>query len=306
MTTAMEASQAALTNGDPLRLLAALEGPYAPTKGHQRRPPYWRPPLPSVVWAAHVVDSWAWSRPYEGPKVVLDRTAAWLSAASSVEVAHGELDRTTCEYFTGDPGYYLIQVHPWREGDSLPNPLGHVRKGVTEVWVPAPTVKLLTELERAGRWPDVTILDSYTGDPVRLRGWAEFVRDLRVWTIERFGRDSEQYAELKQSIGMCWSLLLGQDQGIGHKRIWKCKCQRPDWSHAVRALSSATLWRWADAAREVGYPAVALRNIDELVLPVDALIPLTGMSGPRKTRQLRIDPDGIKLGTFKVKALADG
>ena len=47
-------------------------------------------------------------------------------------------------------------------------------------------------------------------------------------------------------------------------------------------------------------PPVALRNVDELVIPAEAL-PLVTRDDGGKVRPLRIDQDGRQLGTFKVK-----
>ncbi len=296
-------ARAALAEGRSPRILAALEGEYAPLRRRQREP-YWWPPLPGMAFAADVITSWEWERPYSGEVAVLDRSGAFVAAASSVLVAHGQLEHTgPCE-FHDRPGYYLVQVHPWHESNSLPHPLGEWGSRQAEVWIPAPAVALLRDLADAGRWPDVTVLDSYTGDGVRLSKWATgFVNTLRAEAITEYGRDSDQYAAVKTGFGQALALMLGR-QGDEQRREWHCKARRPDWTHAIQAQSAATLWRWADdcltVAPDLG--PVALRNVDELVIPQAALevVTTTKRSGGRAP--LGIDPAGIKLGTFKVKA----
>ena len=224
------------------------------------------------------------------------------AVASSATVAHGPLTHTgPLDEFEGLPGYYLIPVYPWREGDSLPNPLGHATGD--EVWVPAPTVTRLAELVDAGRWPDVAILDSYTGPGARLTDWTRYVNALRAHAIRTYGRDSDQYAEVKIAFGQAMSLMLGSDDP-GRGRSWKCKAQRPDWTHTIQAQASAMLHRWADRCRQVApeHAPVMLRNVDELVVPTPALDIVTTMTAPGAAGPLAIDPEGIKLGTFKVKA----
>jgi len=295
-------ARAALAEGRSPRILAALEGEYAPLRRRQREP-YWRPPLPGMTFAADVITSWEWERPYSGEVAVLDRSGAYVAAASSVLVAHGKLEQTgPCE-FDNRPGYYRVQVHPWHEADALPHPMGEWGSKQPEVWVPAPAVALLRDLADAGRWPDVTVLDSYTGDGVRLSRWAGFVNTLRTEAIAEHGRDSDQYAAVKTGFGMALSLMLGY-QGDAMRREWKCNVRRPDWAHSIYAQSAATLWRWADDCRTVapGLGPVALRNVDELVIPQAALEVVTTTKRPGGRAPLGIDPAGIKLGTFKVKA----
>lgn len=298
--------RAALAAGRPLMFLSALEGAFEPRRrvdGRMTRP-FWRPELPGCTYAVHAVEAWGWQRPYEGPAVVLDRSAAFLSAASSVLVAHGALEHSGPLDTFDDrrPGYYQVPVHPWYETD-LPHPLLHTEKRLT-AWVTAPTVALLRDLEREGRWPGVAILDSYTADGVRIDEWARFVNTIRAEAITEYGRDSEQYAEVKDRYSMAFQLMLGSADDGGRRR-WKCGAQRPDWTQTVRAQAAANLYRWADACRKVApdSPPVALRNTDELVIPADALDVVTTAPRPGGLRPLVIDPDGIKLGSFKVKHL---
>jgi hypothetical protein len=289
-----------------LRFLAALEGEYAPMRrggpDNHLRPPFWRPELPGITFSAHVVSSWSWSRRYKGRTVTLDRSGAWIAAASSVTVAHGELQHTGEIEFDGKPGYYQVQVHPWHFAHEAPHPLSGAQRRDT-VWVPAPTMALLRDLAEQGRWADVTVLDSYTADGTRLDKWAGFVNQLRRVAITEYGRDSEQYAMVKEAFGMALSLMLGSPGESGVARRWRCAAQRPDWTHAIQAQASATLYRWAEACRAVDpkHAPVQLRNVDELVIPAAALDVVTTKERPGGLAPLTIDPAGIKLGSFKIK-----
>lgn len=294
-----EASTAALAAGEPLRLLRALETSHAPMRrvdGRMRKP-YLRPEVPGITYATHIVAGYSWSRPYSGSVAVLDRSGAWPAAASSVVVAHGGLEHTGELEFSGRPGYYQVQRHPWLEVESMPDPLGNAR-GET-VWVPGPTVALLCELAEENRWADVTVLDSYTADGARLSKWADYVKALRTEAITTYGRSSDQYADVKESFSRAVSMMQGQPL-----ESWKCAVQRPDWAHTIKTQASATLWRWADACRKVApeYPPISVRNVDELVIPEPALGIVTTVKAPGRASPVRLDPEGIKLGTFKVKS----
>lgn len=302
-----ESAVEGLDEGAPMRLLGALEGPFAPVRmittetGRRRVGPYWHPDLPGITFATHIVTGYHWSRPYTGRVTVLDRSGAWVAATSSVVVAHGALEHTGAIEFTGRPGYYQMATYPWHEFDGLPHPLGHVGKRHETVWLPAPTVSLLRDLVTAGRWPDIDVLDSYTGDGVRLTDWSGHVNKLRRHAITTYGRDDGPYDDVKSNFGQAMSLMLGHLEGV--RRTWKCKAARPDWTHHIQAQASATLWRWADDCRTVvpAMPPVALRNVDELLVPEPAVKILTTTERPKGKKPLALDPDGIALGTFKIK-----
>lgn len=301
-----ERQHAALAEGDSLRLLHALETSYAPRRRDPEtrrvRTPLWRPELPGIWQTVHVISSWNWSRDYHGDVRVLDRSGAFVAAASSVDIAHGALAHTgPLDRFDGAPGYYEVQVHPWNEA-GLPHPIQGAERRDT-VWLPAPAVKLLDDLDKAGRWPGLDILDSYTGHAGRLREWAGMVNDLRADAIENHGRDSDEYAAVKENFGMALSLLLGTTNESGTGKTWKCFARRPDWTQTIHAQASATLWRWADDCRAMSpeLAPVALRNVDEIVLPAEAVEIVTTQKRPGGRAPMTVDPSGIKLGSFKVK-----
>lgn len=279
-----------------LRLLAALEKDYPPKKRGDKQWPWWRPRQPDCLELVQVVSSWSWSRPYPNETVTLDRSGAWISAASSVEVAHGGLEHTGPGEFAGRPGFYLTPVYPWLE-EALPHPLGRVAEGQESMWVPAPRMTLLRDLAREGRWPDVVCLDSWTGEPVRLAKWATYVNGLRAEAIARHGRDSEEYDAVKVAFSQAIALMLGSRRA-GQPREWeKSPVQRTDWAMAVQDQGAVNLWRAGNKCLRAGVPPVAMRNVDELVLPAWGLEKVTAGEKPA----VALDPTGVRLGTFKVK-----
>src|SRR5450756_2146765 len=98
------------------------------------------------------------------------------------------------------PGYYLMTAYPWTE-PGMTSPLGSTEPG-TQVWIPAPTAGLLAELANAGRWPDATASDSWTGTPITLAAWGRLIRELRRYALERHGYDSGAYQAAKDAISM--------------------------------------------------------------------------------------------------------
>lgn len=309
---ALAAGVAAIDAGKAPRVLAALEGPYAPLRA--KREPYWRPPLPRMLDRLHLPAGIMWSRDnYAGPVVTLDRTGAWVAAGSSVEVAHGELQNTGRRGFEGRPGYYLTDCWPWYE-TTMPDPLAGARAErrppstrideVPAVWVPHPTMRLLADLADAGRRPYPSVLDSWTSDaPCRLREWTTYVNELRGWAISVHGRDSDHYDRVKTAYAQAVSMMLGKI-GDNGRREWACKAARPDWRHAIQAQTVAMQWRWADDLRQVAgdeLAPVALRHVDEIVLPAEALPIVTRTERPGGRKPLMIDHLGILLGSFKVK-----
>lgn len=293
--------------------------------------PYWRPPMPEITDRV-TTSSWSWKLPSwdgGGRFAVLDRTAAYLSAMSSVEVAWSDLVEESLERFTGLPGFYKVQVLPWLES-GLPHPLGSVgdREAGTEVWVPHPRAELLQGLADAGRYPDGFITGAYTcgineeGRPrkVRLTEWAKHMRDARAQVIADFGRydpdagdgQTEAYRYVKTRISQARTMMTGRwEPGKGRSYDPTVKVRRADWGLAVEDQSAVTLWRAADDCRQIAVQAgmaelapLALRNVDELLVPEQAVELITSTPRPGGRRPLVVDPSGIALGTFKVKKAA--
>lgn len=300
------------SNPARLRVLAALEGPkgehgpFAPLRS--RRGPFWQAPMPGMVEAVRVSDGWTWDRTdYTGEAVALDRNGAWPSAVSSVRVAHGTLENTgPVEEIRSAPrpGYYRVTVYPWTE-EGTPSPLGAEPVGSRQ-WVTAPVMHLLADLAKAGRWPDAGALDSYTGDPARLDHWAHLMGELRRYALEVHGRESAAYVAVKRAVGMSTNSLMGslEGDGVQRRRVWpKCKARRIDWAHSVKQQAAVTIWRAADEISQVVPPELAplaLRNLDELVIPAAALEVVTAEQGGKRPA-VRLDDLGTTFGTWKVK-----
>jgi len=295
-----------------LRMLAALEGdrsghgPFAPRRA--KRGPWWQATMPPIAVDART-SAWTWERDgYSGPGVVLDRNGAWPSSTSSVTVAHGGFEDTgAVDEITGAvrPGYYLVTCYPWSE-TGMPHPLGHVKPG-EQVWIAAPRMGLLRDLADAGRWPDTTAAGSWTGEPCRLREWAQFVGQLRQHARTVYGQGSDADEAVKVAFGQAMGLLRGSwaEDSTLPRKVWKCKARRLDWAQHIEDQAAVTLWRAADECRQAagGSGPVALRNVDELVIPSAAFDAVTSVILPgRKRPPVRIDPTGIEFGTFKVKS----
>jgi hypothetical protein len=288
-----------------LRFLAALEGTreqagaFAPFL--RRTSPRWQPERPPVIDAVRVMDGWSWEREdFTGEAVVMDRNGSWPTAVSSVRVVHGEFEHTgAIEEVTGAPapGYYKVRVYPWTEAE-LPSPLGTETVG-EERWITGTRMHLLADLADAGRWPDASASDSWTGKAVRLSSWAHLIGECRRYALETYGRESGAYEAAKEAFGQSMGLMYGSLDGEGAttRRKWNCRSRRTDWVHAIKDQASATIWRTADKARQLGVVPVALRNVDELLLPAGTLAAVTEGERPA----LRLDESGTQFGTWKVK-----
>ena len=278
------------------------------------RPPFWRPKAPECTPRVQV-PSWAWHRPLTSDDgqflTILDANGAYLSAAASVEVAHGTLVHTGGIQFDRSlPGYWLVMAHPWPCWDRIMSPLGGrpgARRGSTgsAVWLTTPTVRLLEQLVDHGQWPDVEVLDSWTDErSIRLRTWASAIRRDReavhVRTCPTPNRDATccaphaQEARIKEGYATA-VVMLGQQHT-------KSPIYRPDWMNAIRAQSAASIWRKAWGGLMQGYALVAAGHVDELVYPRRQAIELWSKARAGLPVPVRIDTSGIALGGFKVKA----
>lgn len=297
--------------GAPVRFLEDLERPYRPrrrVRGGFMEPATLRPDvntMPGVTELVRKLSGWAWSRPYDGDTVVLDASGSFISSASTVIVAHGALTHTGVIEWSGLPGYYQATRYPWAETD-IPDPLGGA-DGDT-VWITNARMSLLAELVEEGRWPDVAVLDSYTCQTsCRLDKWAQHVNKIRAKAIREYGRDTEvstRYDDVKVAFSQAVNLMHGEYQP-GQPRRWpKCGVHRTDWSQGIKEHAAANLWRRADQCRKLapGLGPVAVQNTDEIVIPAAALEVVTTRTLPGRDRPpILLDPDGIRLGTFKVK-----
>jgi Domain of unknown function (DUF927) len=319
---AVDDKDAVTSLADRLQLLAEMEGrgqefggPFMPVL--RGRPAWLRPwkrgGVPVPVELAKVIEGYNFERDdYHGPVTVFDRNGAWIGAIGTTLVAHGGLEHTgECEPAASStlPGYYLVNAYEWRE-PGMPSPLGNGTSPGTQVWVTAPTMGLLAELAAAGRWPDATALDAWTGTPVRLDAWGRLIRELRRYALETHGYGSGAYQAAKDAVSKSVSMMNGTmaDDSTRPVRVWaKCKNQRIDWRHQVITNSAVFTWRCMDRCRALadGNPDLApvgIRAKDELLIPAAAAELVTTQPYPGGTRPpVRLDPTGVELGTFKVK-----
>jgi hypothetical protein len=275
-----------------------------------RRMPFLRP-RPAPVVAEVREPAWRWSLPLEirddGWGVpgfeplqltadenvcVLDANAAFLAAASSVEVAHGQLTKTgQCLFDARRPGYWLVDAHPWSQV-SIWSPLGSARMP-DQVWLTTPTVTLLDQLTDAGYWPGVDVHDSWTSSTrCRLRGWTTRISQDRVAAID--AGDVDLYQDIKTGYSQAVTMMSLKGRSQIH---------RPDWAQHIRAQHAANMWRrsW-DTLRGNYSPILSSGVVDEIIVTENGLAQMKLAQGIGDRPPLRIDQTGRCLGTFKIKS----
>lgn len=279
----------------------------------RKRSPYWGPLPPAVHREVHT-PVWRWERPgaTAGTELVdLDVNAAYLSAASSLTVAHGALEREHVPAWAALPGYYLIDWHPWPAVGDIMSPLGtNDPADIGPVWVAHPTVGLLVDLAKTGYWPNVVIHDAYTcSTPARLRKWAETIRDDRAAVIAQ--RDAaapgsaahasalQRYEDIKHGYAMAVQMLNTPYDPPGTPREQQRKrnrAYRPDWYAAIHAQHAANTWRKAWRCLLAGHGPASAGSVDRLTFEVNAFHAIEATA----PCPIRMDPSGSTLGSFKV------
>lgn len=275
----------------------------------RRRSPYWRPRPAPCARECHT-PAWNWTHGAyeEGMQLdltFLDANAAFVSAASSAQFAHGELVHTgamagPCKL----PGYFRIDAHSWSDG-RIVSPLGSAELG-DKVWVAHPTLELLQKLSEDGYWPEVRIHDSWTcSETVRFRAWATAVNVDRAEALRRIewaekeGTEADQaeawegYETIKTGYSMAVQLMLGPSE----RGTAKSSVKRPDWYHTIHAQHAASTWRKTWKCVEAGYIPVMMGSVDEVVWLTQDFLSLTTFDAPL----LKMDQSGIALGAWKVK-----
>lgn len=277
--------------GPRYRALDMLHKAHAPSvKG---RGPYWRPPAPDCVPAVRV-PAWTWHAPIPADVArvaVLDANAAYLAAASSVEVALGALEHAEGPrpFDRHRPGFWLVSLPTWQHDGIMP-PWGTGRVA-GDWWLPTPTVDLLEQLAEDGWCARVEIHDAWTSStPCRLRAWAMRIRDDRARAMAT--GNTELVAAIKLGYSQAVT-MLGTEQGS--------KIYRPDWSTAIRAQHAASMWRSAWKALQTGAPLLAAGTVDELAYDRERVVDWWRDTERGQHTPIRIDVTGQQLGTFKVK-----
>jgi hypothetical protein len=305
-------AQAVVDSGGPFLASHALASSFVPRRRvdkQMRRAAIYRRqdehpahiPVHSVRGFCLEAGGTGWSRPYAGPVVGIDRNAAYPSSAASVGVSHGPLTHTgAIAYDRKRAGLFQIDRFRWTE-DGLPHPLGVGQPKGNTVWLTGPTVELLISLAEAGRWPDVTILDSWTAPACRMSDWTTYIQGFRRHALEQGEAGREEYLRVKEGISTAFGLMRGQDNG--RRPNPKSPLYVPDWYQTIESHLAATLWRTADKCLRVvpDLGPVELKNIDELVIPAGAYETLTSVLQENGKPVIRVDQSGIEYGTFKVK-----
>ena len=301
------------TQAAPYRALDMLFRAYVPKLGH--RPPFWRPESPAVAPRVYV-PAWSWRRPLSTDDgdflTVLDANGAYLSAAASVEVAHGALRRAgSVPFDSARAGYWLVERHEWPAWDRIMSPLGGRPRGKEPrgagraVWVTTPTARLLAQLTESGHWPGIDVLDSWLCDQtVRLRSWAAAIRRDRELARSR-ACGAPDLDELRCCV---WhqkddAIKTGYAQAVVMFGVpGTSPIHRPDWAHTIRGQSATSNWSKAWAALLAGYPLAGAGHVDELVYPRAAALEMWRRQSHGQPTPIRIDLRGIDLGAYKVKA----
>lgn len=287
------------------KALSMLENEHVPLL--KRRAPYWRP-RPAACFRDVYTPDWSWTHPLATDALgfdvaVLDRNGAFVSAASSANFAHGELEHTgALGAFEKAPGYYKIDWHQWQD-ERIASPLGTAELS-GKLWVAHPTLEQLVQLQDAGYWPEIRIHDSWTcPTSVRFREWATAVNNERADALRALrdalqsGTEDDQeqaeawYTAVKNGYAMAVQMMLGQSADGSVKSGVK----RPDWYHTIHAQHAATTWRYVWKGVLAGFEPVSMGSVDEVAYPADALPQL------EQRGLIKLDHSGVALGAFKVK-----
>jgi hypothetical protein len=272
------------------------------------RPPYWRAPITPPSGDVYI-PTWNWTSAHDfeqGQEVtVLDVNAAYLSALGGVKIAHSHLtNRGPVAHLPSPrevvPGYYRISVPYWAFFGTIVHPLGDSARVETEstVWIAAPTLTLLLELEQEGHIGYFQILDSWTADVVtEFRSWSERLRSIRTECMDRIDLAQTQeyrqaqvdrYDAFKQGYSAALSMMLTGE---------KCLTRRPDWSHTIYAQHAASTWRKAWRYTFTGAHLVSMGAVDEIaVLSADLSDAICRPKPP-----FRYDATGRTIGALKPK-----
>lgn len=295
---------------------------YAPVKHHM--PPMWDltrveggmpPALRGVVSVAHIPTiNWGPKDPEaevpEGtPLVEVDANGAFVAAATSGTFAHCALTNTgpldVPEKGQLPAGYMLVDAHPWQLG-APGSPLGAGRPKLDahgRVWVPHTVFSVLRDLTYGaswtpgGHWPDCTVYDSWTADPVKFEAWGGVVRDTRA--AAKIGGDANMGERIKVAYSQAVQMWATHPDPKGtppEKRKKNNKAYRPDWYAALRGQHFANMFRRAYTATVVhNLGPIRVWDTDRMLFTEGNLLQLLGTH----KSPVRLDETGIELGTFK-------
>ena len=295
------------------KALSMLENEHVPLL--RRRTPYWRP-RPAACWRDVHLPEFNWVHPEYTPDLpvpltFLDANACYVSAASSAQFAHGELEHTGAMADPSKrPGAYRINWHAWQD-PRIVSPLGSGEPDNDLVWIAQPTLEVLAKLEAEGRWPALRIHDSWTcGDTVRFRAWATAVNNDRaaalmdVKACEEHDREEDpgkcpcdpcvRYEEVKNGYSVAVQMMRGP---AAKGAEVKSGVKRPDWYDTIHAQAAANTWRTTYRVLDQhGFEPVMMGSKDEVAWATPHYQFLLA-NGP-----LKIDNSGVAMGHYKAKS----
>lgn len=295
---------------------------YTPLR--HKQPPLWdpsttrdgiAPALRGIYRTAHVPTlNWGGARfeeevPEGTPLVEIDANGAFVAAASSARFAHCALEHTgpltLPEKGAVPPGYLLMDAHKWQLG-APGSPLGAGRPRGAQIWVAHTVATVLRDLTygaawgaKAGHWPDCTVYDSWTSDPVPFDKWAGCVRDARAMAKRQGDAPASERIKLaySQAVQM-WATEPDPRGTPREEQKKKNRAYRPDWYHALHGQHVMNMWRRAYQATIAGHAPVRLYDTDRMVFAEHDLMQMLR----REKSPIRLDETGIELGTFSRKS----
>lgn len=291
------------------KALSLLENEHAPML--KRRSPYWRP-RPSPASRECHLPAWSWTHPDYSDDLALDLTildavGAFVSAASSANFAHGALEHTgalpTPPSAKILPGYYRIDAHMWSY-PHIVSPLG-AADVEGKIWIAHPTMELLCQLADLGKWPALTIHDSWTcSSSVRLREWATAVNLARADALralahaEAHGTAEEIEAAddwYENGVKGGYAMAVQMMRGPAEDGPVKSAVKRPDWYDTIHAQHAASTWRKIWRVMDAGYIPVMMGAVDEVVYLTQDFENIVA------DNLIKLDPTRVQLGAFRVK-----
>jgi hypothetical protein len=265
------------------------------------REPYWRP-VAAPVSARVTEPAWSYRRevtPHvDGPLrprdhvVTIDATAAYVSAISTVEVAHGPLRTTGLrEYDSRHVGLWRIETPTWNDA-RLFSPLGTAHHPST-ITVTTPTMRLLAQVADQGYMSLPKIVDSWTSTTsCRLRAWS-----VRIAAARRAALVDPSYAGEYEDVKTAYSqavVLLGVKD--------KSPIYRPDWAQFIRAQHAANMWRKMWACTLTCGPILGAGTVDEISITRRTMGIMDDMRERGMRPPIMIESHTTdRLGTFTVK-----
>lgn len=277
------------------------------------RQPSWK--TAALPVEAPLIPSWQWHACRDFPPgaeiVTLTENGPYLAALQSVTIAHGQLHhRGALDYRPAPadvvPGYYRITVPQWVFSGTIVSPLGDSARVESEdaLWIAAPTLSLLLELEHGGYVGGFEIVNAYTAaTSVSFRTWAQALRANRTQFLDQVEaahadeqgqppascecKPCARYRRFERDVADAFTALLTGSAAGTH---------RPDWAHTVYAAHSADMWRKAWRYLGTDRSIVAMPHLDELrVLRND----LQGAMDRREPPFI-VDLSGRTVGSLRV------